>query len=124
MWSIYFSREHHSKLYVFFLDCKQVFKRVWFQGIFYKLIECNVDPASLIAFTELYRNVNSFVKYKGLTSETFPIQQGTRQGNKSSPLLYLLYINGLIKELEASKLGMCMYWLRPLNDEDMKFQLR
>ena len=109
---------------MFFLDCKQVFERVWFQGIFYKLIECNVDPASLIAFTELYRNVNSYVKYKGLTSETFPIQQGTRQGNKSSPLLYLLYINGLIKELEVSKLGMCMYWLRPLNDEDMKFQLR
>ena len=69
-------------------------------------------------------SVNSYVKYKGLTSETFPIQQGTRQGNKSSPLLYLLYINGLIKELEASKLGMCMYWLRPLNDVDMKFQLR
>jgi len=35
----------------------------------------------------------------------------TRQGSKSSPLLYLLYINGLIKELEASKLGMCMYGL-------------
>ena len=85
--SNYFSREHHSKLYVFFLDCKQAFDRVWFQWIFYKLIECNFDPTSLIAFTELYRNVNIYVKYKGLTSETFPIQQGTRQGSKSAPLL-------------------------------------
>ena len=35
--------------------------------------------------------------------------QGTRQGSKSSPLFYILYINNLITELEQSGLGICVY---------------
>ena len=77
--------------------------------MFYKLLDNNIDDTSFIAITEMYKNVTSSVRYKGLISESFPIQQGTRQGGKSSPLLYLLYINDLIKELESSRLGMCMY---------------
>jgi hypothetical protein len=33
-------------------------------------------------------------------SDIFPILLGSRQGSKSSPVLYLLYINGLINELD------------------------
>ena len=101
--------EYSSQLYVCFLDCRQAFDRVWTQGMFNKLLDNNIDDTSFIAITEMYKNVTSSVRYKGLISESFPIQQGTRQGGKSSPLLYLLYINDLIKELESSRLGMCMY---------------
>lgn len=53
--------------------------------------------------------MNSCVRNQSFTSEWFPVRQGTRQGGKSSPLLFLLYINGLIQELENSKLGFCIY---------------
>ncbi|KAH3896102.1 hypothetical protein DPMN_020275 [Dreissena polymorpha] len=50
----------------------------------------------------MYRNSTSRVRHRGLISEPLPIGQGTRQGGKSSPLLYLIYINGLIEKLEES----------------------
>ena len=37
------------------------------------------------------------------------MNQGTRQGGVSSPMLYLVYIDGLLKELQNSKLGFCIY---------------
>ncbi|XP_053398165.1 uncharacterized protein LOC128556626 [Mercenaria mercenaria] len=106
---IYFSRENSSKLYVCFLDGKQAFDNVWHDGLFYKLIEANIDTTSLIAFKDMYYNVTSRVRYQGLFSSMFPVLQGTRQGGKSSPLFYLVFINGLIKDLERSGQGMCIY---------------
>ena len=91
--------EYSSQLYVCFLDCRQAFDRVWTQGMFNKLLDNNIDDTSFIAITEMYKNVTSSVRYKGLISESFPIQQGTRQGGKSSPLLYLLYVNDLIEQI-------------------------
>ena len=61
------------------------------------------------ALLDMYTNMKSVVKYKGLTSDWFPVLQGTRQGGISSPKLYLLFINGLIQELENSQLGICIY---------------
>ena len=49
------------------------------------------------------------MKNRGHTSKWFPVRQGTRQGGKSSPNCYLLYINGLINALEHSGLGFCVY---------------
>ena len=42
---------------------------------FYKLLDDNIDDTSFIAITEMYKNVTSSVRYTGLTSESFPIQQ-------------------------------------------------
>ncbi|KAH3721325.1 hypothetical protein DPMN_064246 [Dreissena polymorpha] len=54
-------------------------------------------------------NAKSYVLTHGRRSHEFPVLQGTRQGSKSSPLMYLVFINGLIKQLEDSGLGMCIY---------------
>lgn len=45
---IHFSRENSSPLYVCYLDGKQAFDNVWHDGLFYKLIELNVDETTLI----------------------------------------------------------------------------
>ncbi|KAH3782226.1 hypothetical protein DPMN_160138 [Dreissena polymorpha] len=75
----------------------------------YKLWKCNIDPTSLIAIKELYMNAKSYVLSHGRRPQEFPVLQGTRHGSKSSPLLYLVFINGLIKQLENSGFGMCIY---------------
>ena len=49
--SIYFAREYSSQLYVCLLDCRQAFDRVWTQGMFYKLLDNNIDDTSFIAIT-------------------------------------------------------------------------
>ena len=68
-----------------------------------------VDSTTLLSIREIYTNSRSRVKTQGSFSGEFPVLQGTRQGGKRSPLMYLVFINGLIEELEVSAFGFCMY---------------
>ena len=106
--SIYFAKENNSKLYVCFLDCKQAFDRVWHDGLFFKLFQKSVDLTTIRCIMSLYNNSQSIVRHNGLFSEPFSVAQGTRQGGVTSPSLYLLYIEDLIKELENSGYGFCI----------------
>ena len=87
--------QQSSKVYTCFLDSKQAFDHVWPSGLFLKLMENSVDSTTLLSIREMYTNSRSRVKTQGLFSEEFPVLQGTRQGGKSSPLMYLVFINGL-----------------------------
>lgn len=107
--SLQFAREHSSKVYVCWLDGRSAFDCVWHDGLFFKLIEMGVDPSTLTALRSMYENSTCHVKFQGKCSKTFPVKQGTKQGGKASPILYLAFIDGLIKELENSHLGMCLY---------------
>ena len=61
---------------------------------------------TLLAFCD---NATSRVRHQGLLSEPLPVRQGTRQRGKSSPLLYFVYANGLIEELDNNGNGTCLY---------------
>ena len=105
-------------MYMCFFFFFQASDRVWHDGLFYKLSSLTsgddahtpaIDANSLVAFRNMYQNVISRMRYQGLLSGPLPVRQGTRQGGKSSPLFYLVYINGLISELEESGNGVCLY---------------
>ncbi|KAH3805763.1 hypothetical protein DPMN_134070 [Dreissena polymorpha] len=68
-----------------------------------------VDNNTLAAFRDMYRNTTGRVRYQFCTKCELPVLQGTRQGGKSSPLLYIVYIDGLITELLNSKNCVCLY---------------
>ncbi|KAH3794438.1 hypothetical protein DPMN_147971 [Dreissena polymorpha] len=57
----------------------------------------------------MYRKTKSRIRYHGLHSCELPVPQGTRQGGKSSPLLYLVCIDGIITELMNSKNNVCLF---------------
>jgi len=104
--SFLYGRENSSKVYLCYLDVKQAFDHVWHPGLLHKL---GVDDTALLALRAMYKGSLSQERYQDQLSETFTVQQGTKQGGKSSPLTYLVYIDGIIKELEASGYGMCIY---------------
>ena len=104
--SIYFSSEYNSKAYVCFMDRRKAFDVVWHDGLMYTLIsETDIDVTTLLAFKALYTNMTSCVNYMGKCSDWFPV----KQAGKTSPTLYLLFINGLIYEIEHSGFGLCMF---------------
>jgi len=94
-----YAREKSATVCVCCLDGRQAFIHVWHAGLFYKLIELNVECTTLLAFRAMYQNACCHIKYNGLRSENFPVHQETKQGGRSSPLLYLAFIDELIKEL-------------------------
>ena len=106
--SLHFAKENNSKMYVCFLDCRQAFDRVWHEGLFYKLINKNVDIKTIKCIINMYKNSVSIIRHNGLFSEPVPVRQGTRQGGVSSPSMYLIYIEALIEELENSGYGFCI----------------
>lgn len=54
---LYFGYEQSSKVYTCFLDGKQAFDHVWHTGLFYKLMEYNVDATTLLSIREMYVRV-------------------------------------------------------------------
>ena len=107
--SIYFAKENGSRLYVCFLDVRKAFDCVWHDGLFYKLYKCGVNKSIFKILQNLYTGMSSCVRHQDCKSDWFPILQGTRQGGVISPFLYLIFLNDLLYELEASGLGMCFY---------------
>ena len=53
----------------------------------------------------IYKKVESCVLINGNKTDWFTIETGVRQACVLSPLLYALFINGLIVELNEAKLG-------------------
>ena len=106
--TVNFANENGSLLYVCFLDVRKAFDCVWHDGLFYKLYNIGIDKALFKILQNLYKGMTSCVKFHGCKSEWFPIQQGTRQGGVISPLLFLVYFNDLLYELERSGLGICV----------------
>ena len=81
----------------------------WHNGLFVKLVEIGVSYQLIKTYINMYRSMVSQVKNGSILSNTIKLQQGTRQGGKSSPILSLLFINGLIQELQQSNLGLCIF---------------
>lgn len=53
----------------------------------------------------IYRNQFCDVRWNGKFSTRFPVSNGVRQGAVSSPILFCVYVDQLIKELRLSDLG-------------------
>ena len=97
---IAFAAEHGSRLYTCFLDAKQAFDHAWIQLLLLKLYNTGVDVTLFRAISSFYTNCYSRVIANGYTSDWIPILQGTRQGQCSSPMTYLLFINDLMIKIE------------------------
>ncbi|CAC5365528.1 unnamed protein product [Mytilus coruscus] len=70
-----------------------------------KLYETGVHPKIWTIVKNLYNGMTSKVRWAGGISDNFKILQGVRQGGILSPLLYKIYNNNLLMELQMSRLG-------------------
>ncbi|XP_072172338.1 uncharacterized protein [Diadema setosum] len=91
--------------FVAYLDAAKAFDTVWHNGLLLKLFKAGVHGSLWLLVRNLYEGLTAKVWWNGRTSEPFHVRQGVRQGGILSPLLYLVYINGLITKLRDSGLG-------------------
>ena len=87
------------------MDLSKAFDLVEWTQLFTILKGKNVAPVFLRIMLYVYSNQSCDVRWGSSHSAKFPVQNGVRQGAVSSPLLFSVYIDGLIKELRASGLG-------------------
>jgi len=88
-----------------FIDVKKAFDRVFRGGLWVRLWAEGIKGKMSRVLKNLMRKVESCVRINGELSEWIKLETGVRQGCVLSPLLYALFINGLVKKLRDSKLG-------------------
>ena len=90
------------------LDASKAFDRVKYCKLFNELLNRNVSPLILRILSVLYTNQTLQVKWKSITGAGFSVLNGVKQGGVLSPVLFAVYIDGLLNRLSKSGVGCYM----------------
>ena len=95
-------------MYGCFLDASKAFDHVDHLLLFNKLLRRNLPPAVVRVLLAWYTDQKAGVRWNGSLSNKFSISNGVRQGGVLSPILFTIYIDDLLLELEQQGIG--CYW--------------
>ena len=89
-------------MYCCFIDFAKAFDKVWRDGLWYKLLLNNMNDDMHNVILNVYKDTKSCIVYNDVNSNFFYCNNGVRQGENMSPVLFALYLNDL-----ESFLGTC-----------------
>ena len=84
-----------------FLDVSAAFDKCWHKGILAKLKQAKVDGSCLDLFTSYLENRKQCTVVDNVKSKFKDVTAGVPQGSKLGPLLWILYCNDIIKDIES-----------------------
>ena len=80
----------------------KTFDTVWYEGFFQKLLEVNIKGKFLTLIQSLYKKSTCAVKVNNCRTDFFSCRKSLRQECPLSPILFDLYINGLLNNLNEN----------------------
>ena len=98
---IYTAWGGHKVVQGIFLDIKGAFDKMWHKGLIAKLDQIGIEDNFLQLFASYLSGRKQIVVVDGIQSEVKNITSGCPQGSKLGPLLFIIYINDIIKDLEC-----------------------
>ena len=93
------------KTYVCTIDASKAFDKINRKLLWIKMFEKNITPAVIIALKLYYENSLALVMNNEEISKLFKPGNGCKQGGAISPILFNLYIEDLIPEIEKLSIG-------------------
>ena len=91
-----------------FLDISKAFDKVWHDGLIFKLRQNGISGKLLKLFQNYLSNRKQRVVLKGSSSEYSTVESGVPQGSVLGPLLFLIYINDLERNIKSNIIFLLM----------------
>ena len=92
-------------IFALLLDATKAFDRVKYSKLFRCLLDKNVCPVIIRLVLNMYMLSSALVNWNNVKSESFPINNGVKQGGVISPLFFAVYLDPLLDKLQSTKQG-------------------
>ena len=90
-----------KKTFVAFIDIAKAYDRVWRKGLWHKLYQEGIKGKMWRVLKNIYKKVESSILLGDTRTDFFEILVGLRQECLLSPILFDLFLNDLVKEINA-----------------------
>lgn len=91
-------------VYLLFIDQEKAYDRVDHKFLWRLLKQVGLPEPIRHAIKALYANVKLKVMVNGFASKPFPVRSGVRQGDPLSCILYVLFLEPLIRKIQTSEI--------------------
>jgi hypothetical protein len=98
-------KDRGQATYATFIDIRKAYDTVWREALYTTLHSKGVKGKIWRQLQVMHGQLSRKVKLPSGTSDSFPVGRGVAQGAVESPLLYAIFINGLIDELKSLGFG-------------------
>lgn len=95
----------NSSVHCVFLDSSKAFDKVEYCKLFKLLLDRKIPPHVIRILLNMYTNQQIRVLWNGIYSYGFAVKNGVKQGAIVSPILFCVYLDVLLVELQAADVG-------------------
>ena len=94
-----------EKLYCIFIDFEKAFDKIDRLKLWNKLITENVSSKMVLALKAMYKTVKACIKHNNSYSAFIDSKLGVKQGDPSSPMIFMMFINDLNENINNNLNG-------------------